>query len=230
MQQNQNKLAIGCQPGPYQHLCMSRMPNQNFLFGQPPKPKKKDDGMQKIMPILNAISQMMGGGGSNAPEPTTSGGERMAITDGSGNTTGYGGADVSPSNLQSNSARGNAPIVAPFKHYFERCTQSLGLGSCTFKNLGIWGDSAHRARRSCHNSGEAIDVGLPFNCSSGGRFDANDPRAMQVAMCMAANSDEKFGVIFKDQTPARNMFPGGRRGQHNGHMHIQLKNCRNVSG
>lgn len=172
----------------------------------------------------------MGGGGGGAGEPTFSGGERMAITDGSGATTGYGGVDVSPGNLNANSARGHAPIVEPFKNYFQRCTEKLGLGTCSFKNLGVWGDAAHRARRSCHNSGEAIDVGLPFNCSNGGSFNANDPRAMEVAKCMAADSDERFGVIFKDQTPVRNMFPGGQRGAHNGHMHIQLKNCRNVTG
>lgn len=225
MQGMQNFVAGGCQPSPFQSACLSRMPGGALIYGNPNtnamQPPAAQQNQNNIMPVLNAITNMLsGGGGSTAPEPAYQG-ERMAVTDSSGSVTGYGGQDVSPSGLN-----GTAVVEGPFKQYFERCTQSLGLGTCNFKHLGTWGDKAHQARKSCHNSGEAIDVGLPFTCTNGAKFDANDKRAMDVAICMATNADEKFGVIFKDQTPARNMFPGGVRGRHNGHIHIQLKTCR----
>jgi hypothetical protein len=164
--------------------------------------------------------------------------ERMAGSEGDygshgssgGGSYSSGNPTASASQLQGHSSRGFAPIVDPFKIAFPQCTEQVGLGQCTYVPLGIWGDQAHRARQSCHNAGEAIDVGLPFQCTNGGRIEAKDPRAMAVARCFANNQGGKFGVIFQDVRDGPNMFPGGTRGAHNGHMHIQLRFCRMITG
>ncbi len=207
---------------------------QPIVFFNPsknPPAKPEKNPQEKMMPILNAIKGMMSGGQTGTANEPSNLGDRIATTDpSSGTVNGYSGQDVSASSLQPNSGRGYARIVEPIKIYFEKCTQKLGYGSCTFKNMGIWGDAAHRARRSCHNSGDAIDLGLPFNCTKAGTFNATDNKAMEVAKCLAADSDNKFQVIFRDKAPVKNMFPGGQRGAHNGHMHVQLKGCRNIRG
>lgn len=232
LQQHQSKMAMGCAPGPFQLACLQKAGRPGpIILGNPyasnplQQPRKKD-GLQKIMPILNALSQMMGGG---APEPAYPGGERMAGVDGHG----HGGAYGYPGSANATAAglNGTARVEAPFKEYFPRCTRAVGLGECSFKHLGTFGDASHRARYSCHNSGDAIDVGFPFTC--GGRtIQSTDPEAMAVAKCMAGNADNRFKVIFQDRTDpdVPNLIPGGKRGQHNGHMHIQLNPCRSVMG
>jgi len=216
MQQARLAMAMGCPPGPGMYMCMQMRKQQQEL-------KQKQEKNQKIMQILNAIKSAMGGG-SGSQEPAN-GGERMAMVDGQGNVSGYGGQDVGVNGLN-----GNARVLEPFKRWFPQCTEKLGLGQCNFKFLGTWGDASHRARASCHNSGEAIDVGLPFTCSNGVSFDANDPRAMEVAKCMAGDTNGELQVIFRDHTGPPGMIPGYPRGSHSGHMHIQLRNCRAVRG
>lgn len=116
-------------------------------------------------------------------------------------------------------------ILGPFKKYFDTCTSKAGLGSCKFINLGIKGDASHRARRSCHNSAQAIDVG-PLTCSSGKKVLASDPLYFEVAKCMANDTNNELQVIFyKNEGP--NMM---QKSDHNNHMHIQLKNCSMVYG
>lgn len=215
-------MASGCAPGPGMFYCM----HMRKLQLENQRRRQNQEQMQKIMPLLNAITQMLGGGGGGGGgQDLANGGERMAMVDGSGGVTGYGGQDVGINGLN-----GNAPILEPFKRHFPKCTEKLGLGTCNFKFLGTYGDAAHRARRSCHNAGEAIDVGLPFTCSNGATFNATDPRAMDVARCMAGDTGGELAVIFQDRTDSPGMIAGSPRGAHNGHMHIQLKNCRMVYG
>ena len=116
-------------------------------------------------------------------------------------------------------------ILGPFKKYFDGCTSTAGLGNCKFVNLGVKGDAAHRARRSCHNSSQAIDVG-PLTCSSGRKILASDPKYFDVAKCMANQTNNELQVIFY-KSDGGNMI---QKSDHNNHMHIQLKNCRMVFG
>lgn len=116
-------------------------------------------------------------------------------------------------------------ILGPFKKYFDSCTGKAGLGSCKFVNLGIKGDASHRARRSCHNSAQAIDVG-PLTCSSGRRVLASDPLYFEVAKCMANDTGDELQVIFYKKE-GQNMI---QKSDHNNHMHIQIKRCSMVYG
>ena len=116
-------------------------------------------------------------------------------------------------------------ILGPFKKYFDSCTGKAGLGSCKFVNLGIKGDASHRARRSCHNSAQAIDVG-PLTCSSGRRVLASDPLYFEVAKCMANDTNNELQVIFYKKD-GQNMI---QKSDHNNHMHIQIKSCSMVYG
>lgn len=239
MQQQQLMLSQYCPPSAFQYSCLQQRDRQLSMMRQQ---QQNQNAMQKIMPLLNGIGNAAGGGGSGTGSGSGSGpggGERMANTDGSSGSTGSsgytgGGASNSsgePGTTSANSVnKGAARIVEPFQRHFPKCTNKLGLGNCTFKNLGIFGDARHRAQRSCHNSGDAWDIGYPMKCGDGKVIHAADPQAMEIAKCLASDSGDELGVIFRDQAPVKNMFPGGVRGQHNTHMHVQLRNCRNVTG
>ncbi|MEL4403158.1 hypothetical protein AAEJ42_23330, partial [Shewanella algae] len=69
------------------------------------------------------------------------------------------------------------------------------LGDCRFENMGIIGDAAHRARRSCHNSGQAIDVGT-VTCSGGQKLTTDSAKYFNLANCMANDSNNELQVIF----------------------------------
>jgi hypothetical protein len=132
-----------------------------------------------------------------------------------------------------NDMKGAQPIVEPFKEHFDKCalkgtngseSKASVQGQCKFEDMGIDRD-IHVGRPSCHHKGEAIDVGK-IDC--GGRL--IDPKTqketyMEIAKCMATEADDKFKVIYMDETPVENMMPGGERGKHQDHMHIQLKTC-----
>lgn len=116
-------------------------------------------------------------------------------------------------------------ILPPFRKYYDGCITKAGLGTCRFVNLGIKGDASHQARRSCHNSAQAIDVG-PLTCSNGRKIIASDPEFYEVAKCMANETNDELQVIFyKKEGP--NMM---QKSDHNNHMHIQLKNCSMIYG
>ncbi len=159
------------------------------------------------------LSTMMSGAGY--------GGEVASGDDMSSPTYGNGGAQpIGAGDL-------NSPykIVPPFQKWFNHCSNKLGYGNCRFENFGIMGDSSHRARRSCHNAGEAIDVG-PITCSSGRSIRPKSTEFFRFAQCMAQDTQNELQVIyFQAQGP--NMI---QKSDHSGHMHIQLKNCRMVYG
>lgn len=144
-----------------------------------------------------------------------SGDEGMSYRSNSGTLT-----PVSPSDLS-----GMRKIIPPFQKWFSACTKGLGLGDCRFENMGIMGDAAHRARRSCHNSGEAIDVGT-VTCSGGQKITTDSAQFFSLANCMANDSKDELQVIFYKAT-GPNMI---QKSDHNKHMHIQLKNCAMVYG
>lgn len=123
------------------------------------------------------------------------------------------------------SAPGGPAVSAPFNAAFAACTKDAPGGSCTFQNWGIWGDAAHRARPSCHNNGTAIDVG-PISCG-GQTFKADSPQFKKIAVCLAQQAGEKFQVILNHLPRGHNIMnaPG-----HTGHMHVQLKGCKMVTG
>lgn len=208
---------VECPAGPNQIEC---------LRASMAKEKEKTDAMSKIAPILNALGSAMGGGGFEPANP----GERMGAGWDSGANSGTGGYSDRASttyaeNLNPRSSRGFAPIVDPIKQWFPACTQKVGLGKCAFRNDGIWGDAAHMSRKSCHNIGAAIDVGLPLKCDTGGTVPATDPRAMEVAKCMASQTNNTFKVIFLDRVEAPGMTTSHTKGNHNHHMHIKLRSC-----
>lgn len=131
----------------------------------------------------------------------------------------YGGAsDNTPTS--SRTLTGGYKIVGPFKEEFDKCLAKVGLGtSCKFENWGIMGDKAHQRRRSCHNIGEAIDVG-PIHCD-GVKYDSKHPKFIEMAKCMANDTGNKFKVLFHMTEP-----PNLKKApNHEGHMHIQLKTC-----
>ncbi len=221
--QNMQNLAGGCPPGPYQSACMQRRAQvYNGLLNQPPKPK--EDIMKKIMPLLNAL----GGGGGGGGNGVGSGGERMAGSDGHN----HGGAinrDPRSSTTSVGSVNREAgPIVEPFQRHFPKCTNSLGLGECTFNDQGIMGDARHQRGRSCHNSRQAWDIGFPFVCSTGGTIQADDAKALEIAKCLADQTNNELGIIFRDIQHGPNMFPASKLGMHNGHIHVQLRNCQAI--
>jgi len=183
----------------------------------PVSPQQQEQDKQESQALMNAFQQvmnaLMGGGRSEFADSGHSGHHGA---DGHGG--GGGSTPVSPNDLN-----GPYRINPPFRKYFNECTKKYG--DCKFENWGIMGDAAHRARRSCHNAGEAIDVG-PITCSSARKFDAKSEEFYQIAKCMAHNSNNELEVIFY-KGEGRNMK---RQSDHSGHMHIQLKNCNMIFG
>lgn len=189
--------------------------------------------------LMNAFGMALHamGGGTSAPYRGYSGygspyggyrnyGGRSEIANPSGdediNYSGSGSTltPVSPAELS-----GMRKIIPPFQKWFSACTKGLGMGDCRFENMGIMGDAAHRARRSCHNSGEAIDVGT-VTCSGGQKITTDSAQFFNLANCMANDSKDELQVIFYKAT-GPNMI---QKSDHNKHMHIQLKNCAMVYG
>lgn len=208
---------FGCAPGPTQAQCLQTV--QRMMPGQQ---KKKDDGMEKAMQILNAVGSALGGGGGGY-EPAD-GHERMAAggsgADQGGGGYGSGASTTMAKDLKMQSGRGTARIVPVFQKYFDMCTQSAQLGTCRFRNDGIWGDAAHMARKSCHNDGRAIDVGLPFVCEQG-TYKWDDPKMLEVAKCLDGNNELKVTFRNCDKVGM------GQSGVscHRDHMHVKLREC-----
>ncbi len=167
--------------------------------------------------LQGAFSSMGGSGASGSQNNEVAGsGDSGTSSGGSSGLRPSGTGDMSTSKF---------PIVGVFKKYFDGCLEKTGIGPCKFVNLGILGDAAHRARRSCHNSGEAIDIG-PLTCAGGKSISTTDPRFYNVARCMAHNTDNKLEIIYY-KADGSNMI---QKSDHSNHMHIQLKHCLMVTG
>lgn len=177
---------------------------------------------QALMSAFGALMNMFGGGGGGGG---SGGGGRSDIVGSSGDSgsnysSGSGFTPVGAGELT-----GMCKIVKPFQKWFDACTKGLGLGNCRFQNMGIMGDASHRARASCHNVGEAIDVGT-VTCSGGQKLTTNSPEFFNLANCMANDSQNELQVIFY-KASGPNMI---QKSDHTNHMHIQLKNCHMVVG
>ena len=95
----------------------------------------------------------------------------------------------------------NPPIVGPFTTAHEKCAPG-----CRFVSWGIWGDARHQAKRSCHNSGQAIDIHA-IVCG-GKTYPSLSARFTNYASCMKGS----LGVIYGS-------------GDHRDHAHIELRHC-----
>ena len=99
---------------------------------------------------------------------------------------------------------GAAKIVKPFRSRHRACASV-----CSYVSWGIWGDSKHKKRRSCHNSGEAIDIHA-LRCN-GRTHGPRSERFRAYVQCMRGS----FKVIFG-------------KGKHTEHAHVQFKGCRKI--
>lgn len=100
----------------------------------------------------------------------------------------------------------NPPILASFTPAHNRCAPG-----CRYVSWGIWGDARHQAKRSCHNSGEAIDIHA-IVCD-GRTYPSLSSRFTQYTSCMK----NTLGVIYGE-------------GEHRDHAHIELRNCEMCVG
>lgn len=176
----------------------------------------QQERMALMQAFMTFLGSMFGNKNNSNPELASGGGD----FGGGGASGGWSGPPVGAYELS-----GGQSIVEPFQRNFDRCSQELGLGSCKFENLGIMGDASHRARRSCHNAGEAIDVG-PLTCSGTQAIPSNHPKFFAMAKCLANNSNNELQVIFY-RAEGPNMI---QKSDHVGHMHVQIKNCRMIYG
>jgi hypothetical protein len=117
------------------------------------------------------------------------------------------------------------PITEPFKKHFDQCTRRANMGTgCRFQDKGIMGDKDHQARASCHNVGEAIDIGI-IECA-GQQIKPDSQHFCDFVKCFADETGGETSTIF-----ARPCGNGNKvKSDHSGHVHIQLKNCRMVAG
>jgi hypothetical protein len=70
-----------------------------------------------------------------------------------------------------------APIMGPFTKAFNQCASG-----CSYTDWGIWGDRRHQVRRSCHNSGSAIDIHA-LKCN-GRTYKAGSSKFRNFVSCM----------------------------------------------
>lgn len=94
--------------------------------------------------------------------------------------------------------------MGPFNARMATCARG-----CSFTNWGVWGDKRHQVKRSCHNSGSAIDVHA-IKCSDG-THKPGSARFRQFVGCM--DGSNQLSVIFG-------------HGEHKNHVHIALTQCQ----
>jgi hypothetical protein len=114
------------------------------------------------------------------------------------------GEEHSPSLLMD--AASSAPILQSFLRAHRACARG-----CSYVSWGIWGDSAHQRRASCHNSGQAIDIHA-ITCR-GRQHAAPSDRFSSYVSCMRGY----LGVIYKSK-------------DHFNHAHFQLRGCNKCVG
>lgn len=99
----------------------------------------------------------------------------------------------------------NAPILGPFNRAFQQCCPGG-----TYTSLGIWGDARHQRRRSCHNSGSAIDISA-VRCPASGTARAGTQKFRNFVRCMGSREGLYTIHGVKD---------------HYGHVDIALRSCQ----
>jgi len=100
---------------------------------------------------------------------------------------------------------GGAPILQPFLNAHRQCAPG-----CGYVSWGIWGDAKHQARRSCHNSGQAIDI---HAITCGGTHAAPGARFSRYVGCMKSY----LGIVYLNK-------------DHMNHAHFQLRGCSKCQG
>ncbi len=103
-------------------------------------------------------------------------------------------------------AASNARILGPFLAAHRECAPG-----CGYVSWGIWGDKSHQQRRSCHNSGEAIDIHA-ITCR-GSTYKSLSARFDSYVSCMRGS----LGVIYRSKN-------------HFDHAHFQLHGCNMCQG
>jgi len=108
--------------------------------------------------------------------------------------------------------KGGNPVIYPF-------WDSLKSKYSSIKDYGIWGDASHQQRKSDHNTGDAIDVGI--NNVNEGTNVFND--------IIASGSSGQFAgsvkyAIFNGQiwSPEKGLRPYTGTNPHNGHVHVSF--------
>lgn len=153
---------------------------------------------------------------------TYSFGERTSGGSQGGSAQAKGGGSSSP--VKDPEQLANYPVVPKFKENFDKCTAKANMGTdCKFEDLGIIGDKAHAVRPSCHNAGEAIDVGF-IECA-GQKIQPNDPKYLEFVKCFADDTNGEMNNIFHIKAGENTI----KKADHVKHVHIQLKNCRMVT-
>lgn len=176
-------------------------------------------GVSARVPGINSPGGA-GAGGAAARRSEFADGESG---DGSGGPVG-GPAAAAPAPVSPNDLSTSKRIVEPFKKWFAVCTQKMGLNNCRVHNLGIMGDDRHRKKRSCHNSGEAIDIGAVM-CGEGQIIGKDSSRYFTLAKCLANDSNNELQVIHKKASG-----PNMMQDKDHPHLHVQIKNCAMVYG
>lgn len=104
--------------------------------------------------------------------------------------------------------KGGNPSIYPF-------WDSLNSKFSGLTNLGIWGDAAHQARKSDHNTGDALDVGVS-NSTQG-------KQVYQDIINNASSNNVKYiihqGKIWSPEKGERS-YSGSN--PHNGHVHVSF--------
>ncbi len=97
-----------------------------------------------------------------------------------------------------------APIMRPFLKAFDICASDCSK----YEDLGVWGDLRHQRKRSCHNTGNAIDIkGIVCH---GRTYRARDKKFKDFVKCMRGK--QGLHTIFG-------------KGEHKRHAHISLRSC-----
>jgi hypothetical protein len=146
---------------------------------------------------------------------------------GPGNTPATGAKPAAPGKVvDPDQLNGALPVVEPFKKHFDKCTGQADMGNdCKFEHLGIIGDEAHQKRPSCHNVGEAIDVGF-IECA-GQKIESANPKYLTFVKCFAEQTGGEMNDIFHQTGGSPNII---QKSDHVKHVHIQIKDCKMVPG
>lgn len=115
---------------------------------------------------------------------------------------------IFPTGAAAQLQKGGNPSIYPF--WNDLNSRHGGL-----KNYGIWGDKAHQARKSDHNTGDALDVGI--NNASQGKAVYND------IVQNASRNNVKY-VIHQGKiwSPGKGERPYTGSNPHNTHVHVSF--------
>lgn len=114
-------------------------------------------------------------------------------------------AAIEPAMTQHLGNRG-APIMGPFLQAFRVCAPG-----CSYTDWGVWGDIPHQKRKSCHNSGSAIDIHAITCNGKTHRGGTDSARFLQFRNCMQGRN-------------GLHTIHGS--GKHKKHIDIALRSCQ----